>query len=92
MAPNVDQSPWPEGLPFPPQAVVYDLVYNPSETKLVKDACAAGLSARTGLGMLVEQAALAFEIWTGRNPSREIMFESVVVGPRSGAVRPRNME
>ena len=77
MTPNINQSPWPDGVQFPHQATVYDLVYNPRETKLVKDACAAGLSATTGLGMLIEQAALSFEIWTGSNPSRNILFESV---------------
>jgi shikimate dehydrogenase len=57
--------------------MVYDLVYNPRETKLVKDARAQGLSATTGIGMLIEQAALAFEIWTGCNPPREILFNAV---------------
>jgi shikimate dehydrogenase len=77
MSPNVDASPWPSNIPFPPNAAVYDLVYNPRETKFVRDARAAGLSATTGLGMLIEQAALAFEIWTGRKPPREILFEAV---------------
>ena len=77
MTPNMNQSPWPDGLQFPNRAVVYDLVYNPRETKLVKDAYAAGLSATTGLGMLIEQAALSFEIWTDRNPPRNILIESV---------------
>ncbi len=77
MTPNIIQSPWPDDLPFPHQALIYDLVYNPRETKLVKDACAAGLSATTGLGMLIEQAALSFEIWTGRKPSRNALFESI---------------
>lgn len=76
MAPDYDRSPWPE-IPLPPQAVVYDLVYNPRETKLVKDARAQGLSASTGLGMLVEQAALSFEIWTGYSPTRSVLFEAV---------------
>jgi shikimate dehydrogenase len=76
MAPNIDGSPWPENLPFPPHAAIYDLVYNPRETKLVQEACLQGLQATTGLGMLVEQAALAFEIWTGHRPSREEMFAS----------------
>ena len=76
MSPNTDQSPWPENLPLP-KAAVYDLIYNPRETKLIKDARTQGLSATTGLGMLVEQAALAFELWTGRNPPRNILFESV---------------
>jgi shikimate dehydrogenase len=77
MTPNIIQSPWPDDLPFPHRALIYDLVYNPRETKLVKDACAAGLSATTGLGMLIEQAALSFEIWTGRKPSRNALFESI---------------
>jgi shikimate dehydrogenase len=77
MAPNVDQSPWLQNLPLPPHAVIYDLVYNPHRTKLVRDACAQGLRATTGIGMLIEQAALAFEIWTGHKPSRENLFEAV---------------
>ncbi len=77
MIPNANQSPWPDNLPFPPHAAIYDLVYNPRETKLVKDARAQGLSATTGLGMLVEQAALAFETWTGRRARRDILFSAV---------------
>jgi len=77
MTPNTGQSPWPENLPFPSHAVIYDLVYNPRETKLVKDACSQGLRATTGLGMLIEQAALAFEIWTGRNPPREKLWNAI---------------
>ena len=77
MTPSTGQSPWSEKLPFP-NAAIYDLVYNPCETKLVQDARLQGLSATTGLGMLIEQAALAFEIWTGYNPPRNILFDSVV--------------
>jgi len=71
MTPHPDTSPWPADLPFPEHAAVYDLVYNPRETKLVREARAAGLPATTGLGMLIEQAALAFELWTGRGADRE---------------------
>ena len=77
MSPEIETCPWPEGLDFPSGAAVYDCVYNPRETLLVKRARAAGLTATTGLGMLVEQAALAFEIWTGYNPSRDILFAAV---------------
>jgi shikimate dehydrogenase len=77
MSPNIEQSPWPENLPFPPHAAIYDLVYNPRETKFVREARLQGRPATTGLGMLIEQAALAFEIWTGRNPARDIMFNAV---------------
>jgi shikimate dehydrogenase len=77
MSPNTDRSPWPENLSFPRHAAIYDLVYNPRETKLMIDAQAQGLSAITGLGTLIEQAALAFELWTGKQVSREIMFPAV---------------
>ena len=77
MTPHIDQSPLPENLSLPSNAFVYDLVYNPRETKLVRDARAQGLRAATGLGMLIEQAALSFEIWTGHNPSRELMHTSI---------------
>jgi shikimate dehydrogenase len=77
MTPSTGESPWPENLSFPPHAAIYDLVYNPHETKLVRDACSQGRPAITGLGMLMEQAALAFEIWTGHKPSREMMLEAI---------------
>ena len=76
--PNIDHSPWPENLNLPKNAIVYDLVYNPSETKLVKGARAAGLIAVTGLGMLIEQAALAFERWTGIPANRDAMRNAVI--------------
>ncbi|MBI2757194.1 MAG: shikimate dehydrogenase [Chloroflexi bacterium] len=78
MTPNIDQSPLPENLSLPSNTLIYDLVYNPRETKLVKDARAQGLIATTGLGMLIEQAALSFKIWTGHNLPREILYQSVV--------------
>lgn len=78
MAPDVNASPWPADLPLPSTAAIYDLIYNPCETKLVRDARSAGLLATTGLGMLIEQAALSFEIWTGCKPSRQILFDSVI--------------
>jgi len=77
MTPNIDRSPWPEKLPFPMNVAIYDLVYNPRETKLVRDARCQGLNATTGPGMLIEQAALAFEIWTGHKPPRDVMFKAV---------------
>lgn len=77
MAPHVDESPWPAGLPFPPGAAVYDLVYNPRETLFVQQARRAGLPATTGLGMLIEQAGRSFECWTGRRPPREVLWKAV---------------
>jgi shikimate dehydrogenase len=77
MHPNVDNCAWPEGIPLPERACIYDVVYNPMETKFLKLASAAGLPCRNGLGMLVEQAALSFERWTGFSPSRSRMLEAV---------------
>jgi shikimate dehydrogenase len=77
MFPKVDSSPWPDHLPFPARAAVYDLVYHPRQTRLVREAQSAGLQASTGLGMLVEQAALSFACWTGQDVPREVMFAAV---------------
>lgn len=73
MHPKNDGCPWPEDLPLPAHAAVYDLVYNPLETILVHRARAAGLRAMNGAGMLVAQAALAFHKWTGLPAPFEIM-------------------
>jgi shikimate dehydrogenase len=73
MSPFQDDSPWPEAVPFPSQAAVYDLVYNPPETGLISSARKARMLVANGLGMLVEQAALSFEIWTGFTAPRDVM-------------------
>lgn len=77
MSPNAEFSPLPENTSLSKDTVVYDLVYNPRETRLVKNARAQGCSATTGLGMLIEQAALAFELWTGHTPPREVLQKAV---------------
>ncbi len=81
MLPHVDQYPWPAGLRLPRGAAVYDLIYNPRETKLMSLARAARLKAAGGLGMLVEQAALAFELWTGCRVSCGLLRDAV--GPKA---------
>jgi shikimate dehydrogenase len=65
MWPNDDASPWSNDLPFSKGAVLYDLVYKPRVTKLMRQAEAAGLRVIGGIGMLAEQGAAAFEKWTG---------------------------
>ena len=77
MTPNIETSPLPKDAILSKHTFIYDLVYNPRETKLVRDARAQGLSATTGLGMLIEQAALAFEKWTGHTPPRDVLFDAV---------------
>lgn len=74
--PKIDESPWPDGLPYPQGATVYDLIYRPEKTKLMRDAEQAGCKAIGGLGMLVRQAALSFEQWTGARASYKIMEEA----------------
>jgi shikimate dehydrogenase len=71
-----DASPWPEKIPLPDRAYIYDLVYNPAETRLVQSARLAGLHAANGLGMLVHQAALSFERWTGQSAPLQAMAEA----------------
>lgn len=73
MSPDIEACPWPDDIPLPAAAFVYDLVYNPAETKLMRRARTEGLGGGSGLGMLVEQGALAFELWTGVTPSRQVM-------------------
>lgn len=58
-----------DGLPLdllPATALVTDLVYKPLETSLLRAAAGRGLTTLDGLGMLLHQGALAFELWTGR--------------------------
>jgi shikimate dehydrogenase len=73
MWPQTDLSPWPETLPMPGHWTVYDLVYNPAETRLMAQAAAAGATTIGGLGMLVHQGALAFEMWTGQAAPTDVM-------------------
>jgi shikimate dehydrogenase len=77
MAPHNGLSPWPEGVAFPECDLVYDLVYNPPKTRFIELAEANGVKAVNGLGMLIHQAALAFEIWTGASAPLEIMRKAV---------------
>jgi len=57
--------------PLPDGALVYDIVYNPLETGLLKAARARGLETVDGLDMLIGQAALAFEIFFDAAPPRD---------------------
>ncbi|MCC7307583.1 MAG: shikimate dehydrogenase [Acidobacteria bacterium] len=53
--------------------LVYDLVYNPPETTLIREAQAAGVPAVNGLEMIIEQGAKQFEIWTGQQAPIDAM-------------------
>ncbi len=69
------QSPLPAGL-IPPGSLVYDLVYNPAETPLLREAAKAGARTLGGLPMLVYQGAEAFSLWTGREAPVQVMFDA----------------
>lgn len=59
---------------------VYDLIYNPQESKLLKTARACGCLWANGLGMLLHQGALAFETWTGKSAPLDVMREALLGG------------
>lgn len=60
----------------PSKALVFDLVYNPAKTPLLKAAAAAGARTLGGLPMLVYQGAASFKLWTGQEAPVEVMFEA----------------
>jgi shikimate dehydrogenase len=72
MSPDADASPVPAGL-LRRDLVVFDVVYNPVETRLLKEARAAGARIISGVEMLVWQGALAFEMWTGQAAPFDVM-------------------
>jgi 3-dehydroquinate dehydratase / shikimate dehydrogenase len=70
-APGVDDTPWPDAR-FDGR-FVYDLVYNPPVTRLLREAAGAGCATLGGLEMLVAQAQQQFLLWTGRRPDVAVM-------------------
>jgi shikimate dehydrogenase len=58
--------------------IVYDLVYNPPTTRLLREAEGAGCRTIGGLEMLVGQARQQFEWWTGVRPSAGVMREAAI--------------
>jgi shikimate dehydrogenase len=82
MRPQEDECPVPEDLAIPAGVAVYDLVYNPEETLLLKRAKEAGAKAIGGLGMLLHQGAEAFRLWTGREAPLAVMRQALREGLR----------
>jgi 3-dehydroquinate dehydratase / shikimate dehydrogenase len=74
MYPKVDETPLP-GARFDGQ-LVYDLIYNPPETRLLREARAAGCDTLGGLPMLVAQAEAQFMLWTGTAPAPGVMLKA----------------
>jgi shikimate dehydrogenase len=61
-----------------PDLAVMDIVYNPIETKMAKDAKAAGAKVVSGVEMLIYQGAASFEIWTGTKAPVEVMMKAAL--------------
>jgi shikimate dehydrogenase len=62
---------------LPDDCAVFDLAYQQNETPWVSAARKAGHRAADGLGMLIEQGAIAFEMWFGVEPDRTAMWKSI---------------
>ena len=58
---------------FSPRVHVYDTIYRPAQTELLRVAESAGAKVANGLSMLLHQGAKAFEIWTGRKAPLAVM-------------------
>jgi len=76
MRPDEDRMPLDAGL-IPEGIVVSDIVYNPLKTKLLQTGEDKGCPLVSGLGMLVYQGAVAFQMWTGAKPPVDEMFAQV---------------
>lgn len=76
MHPNVDESPY-EKMKLRPNALVFDMVYNPEQTLLVKEARQRRCRVISGLEMFVGQAALQFRHFTDRDPPEEVIRDQV---------------
>jgi 3-dehydroquinate dehydratase/shikimate dehydrogenase len=76
MHPNVDETPY-EKDHLRPYMLVFDTVYNPESTLLIKEARAAGCRTVTGVEMFVRQAAIQFRIWHGVDADPQLMREAL---------------
>ena len=76
MWPEVEASPWPITAGFGQIEVVYDVIYIPAETRLLREAAAWGCRTIGGLGMLVRQGAEAWRLWTGETPPIDVMMDA----------------
>ena len=83
MHPDVDASPVPQEY-LKKDMVVFDTVYNPAETLLLRQAKEAGARTIDGISMFVSQALAQFKIFTGQDGNAEIMHKIIVEKPGQG--------
>ena len=85
---NSDVSPVPANI-LPAGIRVFDVIYSPLETRLLRDARAAGAVAVTnGIPMVIHQGARAFELWFGRSASIEVMTRALAGATPASAATP----
>lgn len=77
MYPKIDISPISKDL-LNENLFIFDIIYNPLQTRLLKDAKETGSKILNGLDMFINQGALAFEWWTGKKPNVKLMKEKVI--------------
>jgi len=77
MYPKIDISPISKDL-LNENLFIFDIIYNPLQTRLLKDAKKIGSKTLNGLDMFVNQGALAFEWWTGKKPNVKLMKEIII--------------
>lgn len=85
MHPNEEQTPVEKGL-LKPELTVMDIVYNPIETRLLKDAKSIGAKVIYGTEMLVFQGAASFEIWFKRPAPVKVMREAIFEKLQTGGL------
>jgi len=60
-----------------PRMIVCDLIPNPPQTRFLRDAAMRGCTVLDGLGMLVNQGVIGIRLWSGREPSSQVMREAL---------------
>ena len=75
MVPDIDDTIIKDTSLFRPELVVADVVYEPQETRLLREAKAAGCQTFNGMYMLLHQGAKAFQIWTGQEMPVSVIKE-----------------
>jgi shikimate dehydrogenase len=78
MVPDVDRSPLPFPHHFRPDQTLFDVIYRPMETALMRAARRDGASVVSGLELFIHQGAAAFEAWTGRTMPLDIVRPAVL--------------
>ncbi|HWA97271.1 MAG TPA: shikimate kinase, partial [Pirellulales bacterium] len=76
MSPNVEETPY-DASRLRPETVVFDTVYNPERTRLLREAGAGGCRTVSGIEMFIRQGALQFELFTGTPAPRDVMRTAI---------------